>query len=230
MEAVDGATVTVVTTGGGGGDAVTAMEAVPDFPAHEAVIVADPAATPVTTPLELTVAAAPLLVDQVILCPLITFPSASLTVAVNATVPATLIEAVAGATVTVVTTGGGGGLAVTVIAAVADLPAHDAVMVADPAATPVTTPPELTVATAASLVDQVMVCPFIKFPSASLTVACRFAVAPTPIEIDGGVTVTVVTVGGGGGSAGVDAEAMFDAPPKVASLFSVPRKAISWKL
>jgi hypothetical protein len=47
---------------------------VPDLPELVAVIVAEPAATPVTTPLELTVAAARLLVDQVTVCPVITLP------------------------------------------------------------------------------------------------------------------------------------------------------------
>jgi hypothetical protein len=74
IDAVGGATVTVVTTGGGGGAEVRVTLEVPNFPAHVAVIAADPAATPVTTPLELTVAAAGLLVDQVTLCPLITLP------------------------------------------------------------------------------------------------------------------------------------------------------------
>jgi hypothetical protein len=46
----------------------------PVFPEHVAVIVAEPAATPVTTPLALTVAAAALLVDQTMVCPVITFP------------------------------------------------------------------------------------------------------------------------------------------------------------
>jgi hypothetical protein len=47
---------------------------VPDFPPEVAVIVADPAATPVTTPLADAVATAALLVDHVTLCPLITLP------------------------------------------------------------------------------------------------------------------------------------------------------------
>jgi hypothetical protein len=57
-----GETTTVVTTGGA---AVTVISAVPDLPELVAVIVADPAATPVTTPLEFTVAAAELLVVHV---------------------------------------------------------------------------------------------------------------------------------------------------------------------
>jgi hypothetical protein len=50
------------------------MVDVPAFPELVAVIVAEPAATPVTTPLEFTVAAAPLLVDQVTVCPVIALP------------------------------------------------------------------------------------------------------------------------------------------------------------
>jgi len=66
-----GATVTVVTTGG---TAVTVMLDVPVFPELVAVMVAEPAATPVTAPLEFTVAAEALLVVQVTACPVITLP------------------------------------------------------------------------------------------------------------------------------------------------------------
>jgi hypothetical protein len=69
-----GVTVTVVTTGAGGGVAVTVMEAVPDFPELVAVMVAEPAAIPLTTPLEFTVATAGLLVDQLRACPVISLP------------------------------------------------------------------------------------------------------------------------------------------------------------
>jgi hypothetical protein len=50
------------------------MLEVPVLPELVAVIVAEPAATPVTTPLEFTVAAAALLVDQVTVCPVMTLP------------------------------------------------------------------------------------------------------------------------------------------------------------
>jgi hypothetical protein len=73
--------VTVVTTGGGGGDEVTVTLAVPNFPAQVAVIVAKPAATPVTTPFAFTIAAAVLSLDQLTVCPLMTLPCASFTVA-----------------------------------------------------------------------------------------------------------------------------------------------------
>jgi len=71
IDAEVGATVTVVTTGA---TAVTVMLDVPDLPEFVAVIVAEPAATPVTTPLEFTVAAAALFVDHVTVCPDITLP------------------------------------------------------------------------------------------------------------------------------------------------------------
>ena len=74
IDAVAGATVTVVTTGGGGGVAVTVTLDVPDFPAVAAVIVAEPTATPVTRPLEFTVAVAGLLLDHVIVWPVMTCP------------------------------------------------------------------------------------------------------------------------------------------------------------
>jgi hypothetical protein len=60
-----------VTTGG---TAVTVMADVPDTPDAVAVIVADPTATPVTTPLEFTVAAEELPLDHETVCPVITLP------------------------------------------------------------------------------------------------------------------------------------------------------------
>jgi hypothetical protein len=102
-EAEAGVTETVVGTGAGGGPAVTVIEAVPDFPETAAVMVAEPALTPLTTPLELTVAALALLVDQVTVCPVITLPSWSLTVAAKVVLAPTAIAAEDGETVTVVT-------------------------------------------------------------------------------------------------------------------------------
>jgi len=158
IDAEAGDTVTVVTTGAGGGEAVTVMEDVPDFPAQVAVIVAEPAATPVTTPAALTVAAAALFVDHVTVCPLITFPCSSLTVATSVVVAPAPTVAVDGVTVTLVTTGaGGGGGAVTVTSDVPLFPALVAVMVAAPAAMPVTVPSDATVAVAPLLVDHAIV-------------------------------------------------------------------------
>jgi predicted glycosyltransferase len=77
MEADEGETVTVVTTaggGGGGGRLVTVTTAVPLLPELVAVIVAEPAEIPATTPSELTEASARLLVDHDTVCPLMTIP------------------------------------------------------------------------------------------------------------------------------------------------------------
>jgi hypothetical protein len=52
----------------------TVTAQVDDTLPHVAVIVAEPLATPVTTPLDDTVAALVLLDDQVIVCPVITVP------------------------------------------------------------------------------------------------------------------------------------------------------------
>jgi len=52
----------------------------------------------------------------------------------------------------------------------------------------------------------------------------RVAVAPTPIDADAGATEMVVTTEAG---ALVDADAMFEWPPKTASEWRVPRNAIT---
>jgi hypothetical protein len=70
-EADGGATLTVVTTGGA---ALTVIEAEPDLPELVAVMFAVPAATPLTTPAEFTVAAEALSVDHVTVWPDIAFP------------------------------------------------------------------------------------------------------------------------------------------------------------
>src|SRR5690349_20958464 len=86
--------------GGGGAGAETVMLAVPLLPSLVAVIVAEPAATPLTRPLLLTVAMVVLLLDQVMLRPVSVFPDASLVVAASCTVAPTLTLAVAGVTAT----------------------------------------------------------------------------------------------------------------------------------
>jgi hypothetical protein len=196
--------------------AVTVIADVPLFPELVAVIVAEPAATPETTPPEFTVAAAALLVDQVTVWPVITLPFWSFTVACRVVVVPATIEADGGATVTVVTTGV---TAVTVIAEVPDLPELVAVIVAEPAAMPATMPLEFTVAVAALLVDQVMVCPVIVLPFWSFTVACKVVVVPATIEAEGGATVTVVTTGATAVTVIADVP---DLPPHVAVIVAEP--------
>src|SRR5256885_5498272 len=88
--------------------AVTVIAAVPLWPSLVAVIVAVPPATPVASPLPLTVAAAVLLLAHVTVRPVSVFPAASLVTAASCAVPPTERVADAGLTVTN-TTGASGG-------------------------------------------------------------------------------------------------------------------------
>jgi hypothetical protein len=181
--AVAGLTATDAT-----GTTVTVTALVPLIPSLVAVSVAEPAATPVTSPLPFTVAAAVLLLAHVTTRPLSAFPLASLGVAVSWTVRPTCTLAVAGLTVTDAT-----GTVVTVTAAVPLCPSLVAVIVAEPAATPVTSPLPLTVAIAPALVAQVMTRPVNGFPLASFGVATSCAVCPTVTLAVAGLTVTDAT-------------------------------------
>src|SRR5438128_1677146 len=115
-------------------------------------MVAAPDANPLATPLLLTVTTAGALLDHVIVRPLSTFPAESLGVAVSCTLAPTCTVAVAGLTVTDAT-----GTFVTATVAVPLFPSLVAAIVTEPAATPVTRPLALTVATPALLVAQVIV-------------------------------------------------------------------------
>jgi hypothetical protein len=75
------------------------MADVPLIPSLVAVIVAEPAATPVTNPLALTVATAELLLAHVTTRPESAAPFTSFGVAVNCTVPPAVTVPVAGLTV-----------------------------------------------------------------------------------------------------------------------------------
>ena len=116
-----------------------------------------------------------------------TFPFASLSVAVSCTVCPRPTLAGAGVTVTDAT------VTTTVSAAVPLRPSLVAVMVAWPAATPVTSPVVLTVATAVLLLAQVTLRPARNAPFASLGVAVSCAVAPTPTVKVCGATASEAT-------------------------------------
>src|SRR5438309_5827541 len=79
---------------------ITVTADVPFLPSLVAVIVAEPAATPVTSPLPLTVATPVLLLDQVTTRPDNGVPFASFGVAVSCTVCPAVTVAAAGVTVT----------------------------------------------------------------------------------------------------------------------------------
>src|SRR5690349_16052961 len=138
---------------------VTVTLALPLLPSLVAVIVADPAATPLTSPLPVTVATAVLPLAHVTTRPESALPLASFGVAVSCWVCPGGRLTVAGLTVTDAT-----GTVVTVIAAVPLLPSLVAVIVVAPGATPVTRPLPFTVATALLPLDQLMVRPDSGFP------------------------------------------------------------------
>jgi hypothetical protein len=155
------------------------------------VIVTVPTATPVTTPLDETVAMFALLVDQVIGASLTTLPSGSRAVAVKVVVHATFTLTDEGDTLTLATGSGPGTVTVTVADPL--WPSLLAVMVAVPAATPVTTPVDETVAIAGALVDHPTMRPNRTFPLASRVVAVRVTVSPTSTLAVVGATVTLAT-------------------------------------
>src|SRR5436309_4597056 len=163
-----GAGVTVTEATGAGAGAVTVMAEVPLLPSLVAVIVAEPAVTPVTSPLPPTVATALLLLAQVTVRPLSGFPFASFGVAASCTVWPACTDAVAGLTVTDAT-----GTVLTVIVAVPPCPPLLTAIVAAPALTPVTSPLPLTVATAVLLLAQLTARPDNGLPFPSLGVAAR---------------------------------------------------------
>src|SRR6266566_1612822 len=165
-----------------------ATAGLPLLPSLVAVIVAEPAATPVTKPLLLTVATAVLPLDHVTTRPVRVPPAESLVTAESCRVPPTAMVADAGLTVTAAT-----GTIVTVVTAVPLLPSLVAVIVAEPAATPVTKPLLVTVATAGLLLAQVTTRPASELPAESFVTAESCCVAPTAMLADVGLTVTEAT-------------------------------------
>src|SRR6478672_25505 len=147
------------------GTSATVIVLVPLFVSLVAVMSAVPGATAVTTPVADTVATTVLLEPHVTTRSVTTLPTLSLTVGVRANVCVTNMLLVGGDTATVPT-----GIFVTVTVAVPLLPSLVAVIVAVPGATPVTTPADVTVATAALLDVQVMTRSVTIVPFVSLTV------------------------------------------------------------
>src|ERR1051325_5696520 len=114
---------------------VTVMPETPVFPSLAAVIVADPAATAVTRPVELTVAFVPSEVVQVTVRPVSVAPLASRVVAVSCCVAPTASDAEDGVTTTLAT-----GLGMTVREADPETVPTVAMISVVPAANPVTVP------------------------------------------------------------------------------------------
>src|SRR6266550_1296117 len=184
--AAAGVTVTNAT-----GTAVVVTVAVPLCPSLVAVNVAVPAATAVTRPLADTVATPGTLLAHVTTRPISAEPFASSGVAVSWTVCPTGTLAEAGFTATDAT---GAETAVTVTMAVPFLPSLVAVSVAEePAATPVTSPLPLTVATPVASLTHVTTRPVNGLPFASWGVAVSCTVCPTGTLAEVGLTATAAT-------------------------------------
>jgi hypothetical protein len=178
-------TRTTVTDATGMG--VTVMVALPLTPSAIAVIVAEPGATAVTSPLASTVATDSSL-DSHAIARVSGLPDASLAVAVSCCVePATMLVA-AGVTLTVAT-----GIGLIVIVALPLFPSLVAVMLALPALTAVTTPAEETVATPGSPEDQLIIRPLRVLPLASRVTADADVLWPTVIGDDANDTLTDAT-------------------------------------
>ena len=190
----------------------TVTSAVPLFPSLVAVIVAAPAATPITSPLVVTVATDPLLVAHDTTRPDRALPPASFGVAVSWIVCPVSSAADPGLTVTDAT-----GTVVTVIAAVPACPSLVAVMVAEPAVTPLTRPVLVTVATLVLLDVHVTARPDSALPLASLGVAVSCTVWPCGTLADAGLTLTDVT-----GTAVTTIVAVPACPSLVAVIVAVP--------
>src|SRR5438309_1217076 len=170
------------------GTRFTVIAAVLLCPSLVAVIVTAPAATPVTRPVEDTVATAGALDAQATDRPESTLPAASFRVVVSCTVAPTSTTAVAGLITTEAT-----GTFATPTLAVPLRPSLVAVIVTDPAATPVTRPAADTVAIAAFELVQLITRPLSTLPAASLVTALSCVVAPTKTFAVAGLTATEAT-------------------------------------
>src|SRR2546425_874971 len=178
-----GLTVTDAT-----GTCTTVMAALPLCPSLVAVIVAAPATTPVTSPLPLTAATAPLPHAHVTPPPDSGLPLASCSVTDSCTVLPAATVAAAGLTETKATATGP-----TITAAAPVCPSLIAVIVAAPIATPVTMPLLFTVAYAPLVEAHVTTRPASGAPLASCGVAVSCPVLPAATRKVPGVIITDAT-------------------------------------
>jgi hypothetical protein len=152
-----------------------------------AVMVVDPTARPVTSPVDDTLAVLVLLVNHVTVSFVSTLPSPSLTVALSCTVAPTGTEAEVGATVTLAIAG------TMLTAAVVVLPSLVTVMVAEPTPTARITPLAFTVAFNVSLLVNAIARPVRTVLSAPFSVHASCWVEPTASVVEVGVTAMDAT-------------------------------------
>ena len=159
-------------------DTATVTEAVAVSEPDVAVIVAEPVAIPVTSPVDETVATDEFDVPHETVAPDMVLPTASLTVAVRVTVSPTDVKVlVFGDSVTVEA------VCDTVTEVVAVNEPNVAVTVTEPSATAVTRPAEDTVATDAVDVVHETVTPDITVPPESFTVTVSVAVSASEAKL-----------------------------------------------
>src|SRR5689334_7649766 len=170
------------------GFGLTVIAAEPDLPSLVAVIVAVPAAIAVTSPVDETLATLGALVDHATARPARTWPDPSRGSALSCVVCPTTRSLAFGVTTTAAT-----GTDVIVIVATADLPSLDPVMIALPAASAVTSPLALTLATVALLVANVTGRPGSSLPCASSVWAVIWTVWPTSRSRLVGESLTLAT-------------------------------------
>ena len=175
-------------------DRATVTATLPDAAPALAVIVAVPLPAAVTRPAASTVATASSLDSHENSAPATAWPFASNASAASWTVAPTAVRSAAGETATEFADWA------TVTATVPDADPAVAVTDAVPLPTAVTSPVELTVATAVSALDQVTVAPAITCPFWSRTSAESCIVAPSAAS--SAVAELAVTVVGRGGSGG----------------------------
>jgi hypothetical protein len=180
-----------------------------------------PAAFVETDPLELTVATLGFVLDHAIVRPVSTLPLASRRTAVACVLPPATTLVDPSVTVTDATGGGGGGaIVVTVTLAAPDLLSLVAVIVAEPAATPVTTPNDETVATEGAELDHVTARSVTTAPVESLTRAVACVVVPTWTDEAASETLTEPTGAGLTVIAALAATVSADAVITAAPVFS----------
>jgi hypothetical protein len=200
------------------GAGATITFTVPDTPSLVAVITALPTATAVTVPALDTVATVVFPLLNVIVRPPSVLPLASFNVTTAWVVCPVVRLALFNVTETDAT--GAGGAAVTVNVAEPEMPSLVAVITALPAATAVTEPELVTVATPVLLLANVIVRPLNVFPLASFSVTTAWVACPTvrlPL-----LSATVTAATGAGEGAVTVSVAVPETPSLVAVITAVP--------
>ena len=193
---------------------MTVIAALLLLPFAVAVTLAVPATTPVTRPEPLVVAIVGAELAHVTAEPFTVFPATSVSVALSCSVFPACTEPLAGETATLFTAPTD-----TENSDVPDFPLVDAVIVALPVCAAVASPLASTSTTELLELVQVMGCPVIGEPPASVTVAASCCVFPATRLTEPGATVTLLTA-----PAETEIDAVPLAPPAAAVIVELPER------